>query len=219
MDGDGLLDFIIDGAVYSADLADLTLKSSDIIITDSGGNITSEIEEGQTVQLSVDIRNEGNHDALDVDIEVRLDSLNGTLLHSETIDIQANSIQDLEDFSWISEGQGVHKFLVMCIVDSDENEEVRYDNNNASKSLLVRPQYGLELAIAESSKTVDVNNAAVFDLNITNMGLQVDNYNISVEVLNPQWDISFPTVIESVESNTTSDFQVSFTPKDNVTAA
>ena len=139
------------------------LKSSDIIITDSGGNITSEIEEGQTVQLSVDIRNEGNHDALDVDIEVRLDSLNGTLLHSETIDIQANSIQDLEDFSWISEGQGVHKFLVMCIVDSDENEEVRYDNNNASKSLLVRPQYGLELAIAESSKTVDVNNAAVFD--------------------------------------------------------
>ena len=46
MDGDGLLDFIIDGAVYSADLADLTLKSSDIIITDSGGNITSEIEEG-----------------------------------------------------------------------------------------------------------------------------------------------------------------------------
>ena len=108
MDGDGLLDFIIDGAVYSADLADLTLKSSDIIITDSGGNITSEIEEGQTVQLSVDIRNEGNHDALDVDIEVRLDSLDGTLLHSETIDIQANSIQDLEDFSWISEGQGNH---------------------------------------------------------------------------------------------------------------
>ena len=219
VDGDGLLDFIIDGAVYSADLADLTLKSSDIIITDSGGNITSEIEEGQPVQLSIDIRNEGNHDALDVDIEVRLDSLNGTLLHSETIDIQANSIQDLEDFSWISEGQGNHKFLVMCIVDSDENEEVRYDNNNASKSLLVRPQYGLELAIAESSKTVDVNNAAVFDLNITNMGLQVDNYNISVEVMNPQWDISFPTVIESVESNTTSDFQVSFTPKDNVTAA
>ena len=219
VDGDGLLDFIIDGAVYSADLADLTLKSSDIIITDSGGNITSEIEEGQTVQLSVDIRNEGNHDALDVDIEVRLDSLNGTLLHSETIDIQANSIQDLEDFSWISEGQGDHKFLVMCIADSDENEEVRYDNNNASKSLLVRPQYGLELAIAESSKTVDVNNAAVFELNITNMGLQVDNYNISVEVMNPQWDISFPTVIESVESNTTSDFQVSFTPKDNVTAA
>ena len=35
-----LLDFAIDGAVYSADLADLTLKSSDIIITDSGGNIT-----------------------------------------------------------------------------------------------------------------------------------------------------------------------------------
>ena len=220
VDGDGLLDFIIDGAVYSADLADLTLKSSDIIITDSGGNITSEIEEGQTVQLSVDIRNEGNHDALDVDIEVRLDSTKWNyLLHSETIDIQANSIQDLEDFTWVSEGQGDHKFWVMCIVDSDDNEEVRYDNNNASKSLLVRPQYGLELAIAESSKTVDVNNAAVFDLNVTNMGLQVDNYNISVEVMNPQWDISFPTVIESVESNTTSDFQVSFTPKDNVTAA
>ena len=134
--------------------------------------------------MSVDIRNEGNHDALDVDIEVRLDSLDGTLLHSETIDIQANSIQDLEDFTWVSEGQGDHKFLVMCIVDSSENEEVRYDNNNASKSLLVRPQYGLDLGIQDTSKTVDVNNAAVFDLNVTNMGLQVDNYNISVEVMN-----------------------------------
>ena len=54
----------------------------------------------------------------------------------------------------------------MCLVDSDENEEVRYDNNNASKSLLVRPQYGLELEILINTKTVDVNNAAVFDLNI-----------------------------------------------------
>ena len=99
----------IQGAVYSADLADLTLKSSDIIITDSGGNITSEFEEGESVQLSVDIRNEGNHDATDVDIEVRLDSINGTLIHTETIDIQANSIQDLEDFTWVSEGQGDFK--------------------------------------------------------------------------------------------------------------
>ncbi|MEC8707209.1 MAG: CARDB domain-containing protein [Candidatus Thermoplasmatota archaeon] len=219
VDGDGLLDFIVDGAVYSADLADLTLRSSDITMTDSGGEVISEIEEGQSVKLSIDVRNEGNHDALDVDIEVRLDTFNGALLHSETIDIQANSIQDLEDFTWVSEGQGEHKFWVMCLVNSDDNEEVRYDNNNASKTLLVRPQYGLELAVKDSSKTVDVNNAAVFDLNVTNMGLQLDNYNISVEVMSPQWDISFPSIIESVESNTTSDFQVSFTPKDNVTAA
>ena len=154
-----------------------------------------------------------------MDIEVRLDSINGTLLHSETIDIQSNSIQDLQDFTWVSEGQGTHNFWVMCIVDSSENEEVRYDNNNATKSILVKPQYGLELGILDNSKTVDVNNSAIFDLNVTNMGLQVDTYNISVEVMNPQWDIIFPTVIESVESNTTSDFQVSFTPKDNVTAA
>ncbi len=44
VDGDGLIDFVIDGAVYSADLADLTLKSSDIIISDSDGNLISEIE-------------------------------------------------------------------------------------------------------------------------------------------------------------------------------
>ena len=107
----------------------------------------------------------------------------------------------------------------MCIVNSVDNKEVRYDNNNATKSILVRPQYGLDLGILETSKTVDVNNAAVFDLNVTNMGLQVDSYNISVEVMNPQWDIVFPALIEDIDSNTTSDFQVSFTPKDNVTAA
>ena len=42
-------------------------------MTDSGGDVISEIEEGQSVKLSIDVRNEGNHDALDVDIEVRLD--------------------------------------------------------------------------------------------------------------------------------------------------
>ncbi|SVB78015.1 uncharacterized protein METZ01_LOCUS230869, partial [marine metagenome] len=219
VDGDGLLDFIIDGAVYSADLADLTLRSSDISITDSEGNITSEIEEGQNVQLSIDIRNEGNHDALNVDIEVRLDSQDGNLLHSDTINIQANSIQDIDDFSWTADGQGDHIFWVMCVVDSDENEEVRYDNNNATKSLLVRPQYGLELSVFQASKTVDVNNAAIFDLNVTNMGLQTDNYTITVEVMNPQWEIVFPSVIGNVVTNTTADFQVSFTPKNNVTAA
>ena len=219
VDGDGLIDFVIDGAVYSADLADLTLKSSDIIISDSDGNIISEIEEGENVQLSIDIRNEGNHDATDVDVEIRLDSPNGTLLYSESIDIQANSIQDIQDFTWVSEGQGKHYFWVICIIDVDGNEEVRYDNNNASKSLLVRPQYGLELSISEASKTVDVNSGAVFDLNVTNMGLQTDNYTVKVDVMNPQWEILFPAILENVESNTTTDFQVNFTPKNNVTAA
>ena len=43
----GLLDFVIDGSVYSADLADMTLKKSDILITDSEGNEVTEVEENQ----------------------------------------------------------------------------------------------------------------------------------------------------------------------------
>ena len=65
--------------------------------------------------------------------------------HEETIDVQSNSIKNLEEFTWITEGQGNHNIWVMCIIDENENEEVRYDNNNVSKSILVRPQYGLSV--------------------------------------------------------------------------
>ena len=220
VDGDGLIDFVIDGAVYSADLVDLTLRSSDIVIADSAGNPVTEVEEGQEVTLyPITIRNDGNHDAQDVDIEVRLDTLDGKVLHEETIDVDANSVQNLVSFTWIAKGQGIHSIWVMCLIDTDDNEEVRYDNNNASRSLFVRPQYGLELNITDSLETVDVNQTATFDINITNMGLQTDNYTISVTVMNPEWDISYPLQVTGVESNTTVQFSVSFIPGTNVTAA
>ena len=220
VDGDGLLDFVVDGAVYSADLADMTLKRSDILITDSEGNPVNEVEESQELTLyPITIRNDGNHDALNVDIEVRLDSTTGILLHEETIDIQSNSIKNLEEFNWIAEGQGNHDIWVMCIVDENGNEEVRYDNNNMSKSILVRPQYGLDISVTDSSELVDVNETATFDIDVTNMGLRTDNYTVSVTVLNPEWDITFPSTISNVVTNTTESFTVTFVPGPNVTAS
>ena len=99
----------------------------------------------ETALYPITIRNDGNHDALNVDIEVRLDSITGQLLHEETIDVQSNSIKNLEEFNWIAEGQGNHDIWVMCIIDENENEEVRYDNNNVSKPIDIRPEYGVEL--------------------------------------------------------------------------
>ena len=219
VDGDGLIDFVIDGAVYSADLADLTLRTSDITITDSDGNKVSEVEENQEITIyPITIRNDGNHEAQNVDIEVRLDTFDGQLLHEETIDIDANSVQNLQTFNWTAKGQGTHDIWVMCLVDPDENEEVRYDNNNASKSLLVRPQYGLSLNITDSFEEVDVGQTATFNVNVTNMGLQTDNYTISVTVMNPEWDISHPNEVSDVVSNTTVQFSVSFVPAVNVTS-
>ena len=220
VDGDGLIDFVIDGAVFSADLADLTLRSADIVITDSEGNPVTEVVEEQSITFyPITIRNDGNHDAWAVDIEVRLDTLDGKVLHEETIDIDANSVENLANFTWIAKGQGTHSIWVMCLIDTDDNEEVRYNNNNASRSLLVRPQYGLELNITDSLVIVDVNQTATFDINITNMGLQTDNYTISVTVMNPEWDIIHPSSVTAVESNTTVQFSVGFVPGPNVTAA
>ena len=221
VDGDGLLDFIVDGSVYSADLADLTLKSSDIAIRDKDGNAVSEIEENQDlVFYPITIRNDGNHDALDIDIEVRLDSLSGPLLHSETIDtLNSNSITNLQEFNWTAEGQGTHQIWVMCIVNKDENKEVRYDNNNASKSVLVRPQYGLDLTISDSSESIDVNQTATFEIDIINMGLRTDNYTVSVAVITSDWNISYPLQVSNLSSNISTAFSVSFTPGPNVTSA
>ena len=219
VDGDGLLDLVVDGSVYSANLADLTLKRKDIKITDSEENEVTEVEEGQLVIFyPITIRNDGNFQAEDVAVEVRLDTKAGELLYTETVDIDANTVKNLNEFNWTAQGQGSHKIWVLCLVDSDNNEEVRYDNNNMSKSLLVRPQYGLELAIDDKFETIDVNHTASFIFNITNVGLQTDNYIVNVSVLNPKWTITYPSVVSSVESNTTKNFTVDFVPKINVTA-
>ena len=64
-----------------------------------------------------------------------------------------------------------------------------------------------------------MSQTASFIFNITNVGLQTDNYTIDVSVLNPKWTITSPSVVSAVESNTTNNFTVDFLPKINVTAA
>ena len=220
VDGDGLLDIIIDGSVYSANLADLTLKRKDIKITDTEGKVVTEVEENQVVVFyPITIRNEGNFQANNVDVEVRLDTKEGTIIHEQTISINANTVQNLDEFNWTAEGQGVHKIWILCLIDSTQNEEVRYDNNNMSKSLLVRPQYGLELNITDKSEIVDVNQEANFIFEIKNVGLQSDNYTVDVSVMNPKWVITYPSEVNEIGGNSTKNFTVSFVPGSNVTAA
>ncbi len=96
VDGDGLLDLVLDGGVWSADLADLVARDGDITITDEQGDSATEVVEGETLTFyPVTVRNEGNHDAQSVLVEVRLDDpANGTLLYNETLaTLSANSVQ------------------------------------------------------------------------------------------------------------------------------
>ncbi len=133
--------------------------------------------------------------------------------------MNSNSITNLQEFNWTAEGQGNHQIWVMCIVDEEENEEVRYDNNNASKSILVRPQYGLDLTISDSSESVDITQTASFDVDIINMGLRTDNYTLSVTVMSPDWTISHPLQVSNLSSNISTTFSVNFIPGLNVTSA
>ena len=66
---------------------------------------------------------------------------------------------------------------------------------------------------------MDVNEPASFIFDLTNVGLQEDNYTISVSVMNPEWTITHPSVINGLASNTTVNFTVNFVPEANVTAA
>ena len=66
---------------------------------------------------------------------------------------------------------------------------------------------------------VNVNETATFDIDVTNMGLRTDNYTVSVTVLNPEWEITFPSTISNVVTNTTESFAVTFVPGPNVTAS
>ncbi|MEE3276327.1 MAG: hypothetical protein VX193_00675, partial [Candidatus Thermoplasmatota archaeon] len=120
VDGDGLLDLVLDGSVWSADLADLVARDGDITITDEQGDSATEVVEGETLTFyPVTVRNEGNHDAQSVLIEVRLDDpANGVLLYNETLaTLSANSVQTLESFDWTASITGTYQGWVVCGAD------------------------------------------------------------------------------------------------------
>ncbi|MEC9354021.1 MAG: CARDB domain-containing protein, partial [Candidatus Thermoplasmatota archaeon] len=181
VDGDGLLDLVLDGSVWSADLADLVARDGDITITDEQGDSATEVVEGETLTFyPVTVRNEGNHDAQSVLIEVRLDDpANGALLYNETLaTLSSNSVQTLESFDWTASIEGNYQVWVVCVADPDTNEEVRYDNNNGSRSLTVRPEHGVELYAADSTKNADPGGSASFSVILRNTGIASDNYTL-----------------------------------------
>ncbi len=205
VDGDGLLDLVVDGSVWSADLADLAVYRDDITITNADGDEVDAALEGEELTFfPLTVRNEGNHDALDITVEVRLDDpASGELLHEEQeLDIDANSVLDLTSFDWTAPAPGEYRIWVVCVIDATSNEEVRYDNNNASRPLTVRPQYGVELETANASRDADPGGAAVFSVTLRNSGVVADNYTITA-TLPTGWGGSWPANASDVAPNAT----------------
>ena len=212
VDGDGLLDLVVDGSVWSADLADLTVYRDDITITNADGDEVDAALEGEELTFfPLTVRNEGNHDALDITVEVRLDDpASGELLHeAQELDIDANSVLDLTSFSWTAPAPGDYRIWVVCVIDADSNEEVRYDNNNASRSLIVRPEHGVELATANTSRDADPGGAAAFSVTLRNSGVVADNYTITA-TLPADWSGSWPANASDVAPNATVALAVTF---------
>ena len=210
VDGDGLLDLVLDGGVWSADLADLVARDGDITITDEQGDSATEVVEGETLTFyPVTVRNEGNHDAQSVLVEVRLDDpANGTLLYNETLaTLSANSVQTLESFDWTASIEGSYQVWVVCVAHPDTNEEVRYDNNNGSRSLTVRPEHGVELSAVDSTKNADSGGSATFSVILRNTGVANDNYTLDA-TLPDGWSGSWPANASNIASNATAELVV-----------
>ncbi len=205
VDGDGLLDLIVDGSVWSADLADLAVYRDDITITNSDDDEVDTALEGEELTFfPLTVRNEGNHDALDMTVEVRLDDpASGELLHEEQeLDIDANSVLDLTSFDWTAPAPGDYRIWVVCVIDAGSNEEVRYDNNNASRPLTVRPQYGVALAAANATQDADPGASVGFSVTLRNSGVVADNYTITA-TLPAGWSGSWPANASDVAPNGT----------------
>ena len=205
VDGDGLLDLVVDGSVWSADLVDLAVYRDDITITNADGDeIDAALEGEELTFFPLTVRNEGNHPALDITVEVRLDDpASGELLHEEQeLDIDANSVLDLTSFGWTAPAPGDYRIWVVCVIDAVGNEEVRYDNNNASRSLTIRPERGVELATANASRGADPGDAAAFSVTLRNSGVVADNYTITA-TLPAGWSGSWPANASDIAPNAT----------------
>jgi len=214
LDGNTLLDVFVDGAVYSANLADLVVRRGDITVVDEHDDEVTEGEEGADFTIHVTIRNEGNHEATNVEIDVRLDDPeNGPQLANEVINIDANSVQNLAPIDWSPNTPGDRQIWVRCVIDTQENEEVRYDNNNASHPFRVWPAYDVTLAPAgNTSAATDPGVPATFSLTLTNPALNRDNYTLGLTGLPTGWNSSFPATVDEVASNTSAAVELTLTP-------
>ena len=220
LDGNTLLDVFIDGAVYSANLADLVVRRGDITVMDEHEDEVTEGEEGGNFTIHITIHNEGNHEATNVEIDVRLDDPeSGPQLANEILNIDANSVQNLAPIDWTPGTPGDLRIWVRCVIDVQDNEEVRYDNNNASAPFRVWPAYDVTLSPAgNTSAATDPGAPVNFSLTLTNPALNRDNYTLGLTGLPAGWNASFPTTVNEVASNASAGVELTVTPDADATA-
>gem|GEM_PF-2776812 len=213
LDNDGILDLVIDAAILSADLAELEINPEDFTILDENGEEVSSALQHQNLSFSITVYNTGNSKAEDVDIELRLNDPNeGDLItDSISVDINAGSFITLDDITWSPSITGSHD--IWCVVVPNNNEEVRYDNNNVSKPIDIRPEYGVELTTDSIIQNTNSDESANFTIDIRNIGLNEDSFTASLEPSNWSWSLNDDAILNNLDANETVEIILSITPE------
>ena len=211
LDNDGILDLVIDAAILSADLVELEINPEDFTILDENGEEVSSALQHQNLSFSITVYNTGNSKAENVGIELRIDDPNeGDLItDSISMDINAGSFITLEDITWSPSITGSHD--IWCVVVPNNNEEVRYDNNNASKPIDIRPEHGVELTNENNVQNTNSGESANFTIDVRNIGINQDSFTASLEPSNWSWSLNDESALNNLDGNETVQIILSIT--------
>ncbi|MEF8835870.1 MAG: CARDB domain-containing protein [Candidatus Thermoplasmatota archaeon] len=168
---------------------DLNVSEGDLKINNETNPEEFEVVENQTVDVWLNITNEGNKDAENVSVEFHLYDGDNNLIdmiNETTIDEVNKENYTIHEFEWDVEENhtGADRELIAYVDPEDNKTERREDNNEVSLTFDVLEEAFFEVTIDDYGEEVVEGEDQVVEYIITNTGDENVTQNITFSVFN-----------------------------------
>lgn len=199
LDGDGFVDVVVDGVAISEHMPDLLLTSRDITLT----NTTPKL--GDTIGVRAIVHNRGTRNAgipryqegqtsnASDDIEVLF--YDGYVIVGmctiDYIPARDENGNDGTGSAWINFTIENTTSAVRVVVDPSNNiEELRTDNNNATKPIGVQVSHRIAITCDADTLSVDAGQQTLYILAVKNIGATLENITFDAVSKPANWIVS-----------------------------
>ena len=195
INGDNLLDLMIDGVLITTRIPDLYITPVDIefYVDDKEVDIVDESDE---VKIKAWVHNKGSEKAENV--IVRFFDDDKKIGQDQKIQEIHEDGRSFAEIIWDTAGEGGENYIKI-IVDPDNNIKEAYENNNrAVKKITVREPYKVTISCEDNQSSTDPGNFTTYEILVNNEGSRSDEIELSFsEPPDESWEILLDT--EKVE--------------------
>ena len=191
INGDNLLDLVIDSAMVTTKIPDLYIEPVDIEFYE-GENKVDIVDESDEVRIKAWVHNKGSEDSENVIVSF-YDGDN-KIGNDQKIKEILSGGKSFAEIVWDTAGEGGDNYIKVK-VDPDNKIKEAYENNNkATKKITVREPYKVNILCENNESFQDPGNISEYEITVINEGSRSDEIEITFsESLNDNWEVWLDT--------------------------